>query len=380
MRFSVFTHIELKIPEPNYKDSLVSSVINLEKMRNKEIGGDVPLLIFNQLKDIFQIFESLGSARIEGNRTTLSDYVQEKIEGDKKTQQFMEIANIESCISFIDRCFESEKNFLVSERFIKELHNMLTRDLTNEGSATPGAYRASNVQITRAVHTPPESVKVQEYMSELFDFIARDVSYQECLLKVAVAHHRFLWIHPFDNGNGRVARLLTYAMLKMNGFDRISLMNPTAVFCSDRNKYFEALAEADKGTNDGALFWCRYVLQGLEAEMTKINKLLNRTFLNDRILLPTIQYAKNYHLIKDDEFAVLNYLLKNNTFKITDLRDVFKGSKNDPQINYLVKKMNERRLLQKTPQSDRKYAFCFNNPILLRGVVEQLASNGFVNN
>lgn len=376
----MFTHIDLKIPEPNYKDSLVSSVINLEKMRNKEIGGDVPLLIFNQLKDIFQIFESLGSARIEGNRTTLSDYVQEKIEGDKKTQQFMEIANIESCISFIDRCFESEKNFLVSERFIKELHNMLTRDLTNEGSATPGAYRASNVQITRAVHTPPESVKVQEYMSELFDFIARDVSYQECLLKVAVAHHRFLWIHPFDNGNGRVARLLTYAMLKMNGFDRISLMNPTAVFCSDRNKYFKALAEADKGTNDGALFWCRYVLQGLEAEMTKINKLLNRTFLNDRILLPTIQYAKNYHLIKDDEFAVLNYLLKNNTFKITDLRDVFKGSKNDPQINYLVKKMNERRLLQKTPQSDRKYAFCFNNPILLRGVVEQLASNGFVNN
>ena len=85
-------------------------------------------------------------------------------------------------------------------------------------------------------------------------------------------------------------------------------------------------------------------------------------------------------MIKDDEFAVLNYLLKNNTFKITDLRDVFKGSKNDPQINYLVKKMNERRLLQKTPQSDRKYAFCFNNPILLRGVVEQLASNGFVNN
>ncbi len=376
----MFRHIELQIPQPNFADPVVSSIINLEKMRDKEIVGDVPLLIFNQLKTVFQIFESLGSARIEGNRTTLSDYIQDKIEGDKRTQSFMEIQNIEKCISYIDECFSADTNFPISERFIKELHSILTCDLTNEGSSSPGAYRVSNVKITRADHTPPESVKVQEYMSELLDFIARKVVYQECLLKVAVAHHRFLWIHPFDNGNGRVARLLTYAMLKMNGFDRISLMNPTAVFCSDRNKYFEALAEADKGTNDGALFWCRYVLQGLEAEMTKINKLLNRTFLNDRILLPTIQYAKNYHLIKDDEFAVLNYLLKNNTFKITDLRDIFKGSKNDPQINYLVKKMNERRLLQKTPQSDRKYAFCFNNPILLRGVVEQLASNGFVNN
>ena len=71
----MFRHIELKIPRPNFADPVVSSIINLEKMRDKEIVGDVPLLIFNQLKTVFQIFESLGSARIEGNRTTLSDYI-----------------------------------------------------------------------------------------------------------------------------------------------------------------------------------------------------------------------------------------------------------------------------------------------------------------
>lgn len=375
----MFRHIELKIPRPNFADPVVSSIINLEKMRDKEIVGDVPLLIFNQLKTVFQIFESLGSARIEGNRTTLSDYIQDKIEGDKRTQSFMEIQNIEKCISYIDECFSADTNFPISERFIKELHSILTCDLTNEGSSSPGAYRVSNVKITRADHTPPESVKVQEYMSELLDFIARKVVYQECLLKVAVAHHRFLWIHPFDNGNGRVARLLTYAMLKKNGFDRISLMNPTAVFCSDRNKYFEALAEADKGTEAGALFWCDYVLRGLEAEMSKINKLLDKAYLNDKILIPTIQYAKDYHLVKDDEYTVLGYSLKHDSFKVSDLREIFAEKKADHQLIYLVKKMTEQGLLQKTPESDRKYAFSFSNPGLFRGVVEQLANNGFVN-
>lgn len=375
----MFTPVALKIPEPTFKDPLVSSIINLEKMRDKEVGGDVAPIIFHQLKNLFQIVESLGSARIEGNRTTLSDYVQDKVEGNKKTQSFMEIKNIEDCISYIDCCFENKPDFDISERFIKELHALLTKDLTEEGSRTPGAYRQSNVQITKAQHTPPESLLVLDYMQELFHFIRSDVQYQDRLLKIAIAHHRFLWIHPFDNGNGRVARLLTYAMMKSNGFDRISLINPTAVFCSDRNRYFEALAQADTGTDEGLLFWCRYVLNGLEAELLKINQLLNKNFLNDKILYPTILYAKNNSLLKDDYFFVLNYSLKNVSFKPTDLRGVFDG-KSDAQLMYIVKKMNEEGFLQKDPSSNRKYTISFNQPVLLRGIIEQLATAGFINN
>ena len=113
--------------------------------------------------------------------------------------------------------------------------------------------------------------------------------------------------------------------------------------------------------------------------MSKINKLLDRASLNDKILIPTIQYAKEYHLVKDDEYAVLGYSLKHDSFKVSDLREVFAGKKADHQIIYLVKKMTAQGLLQKTPESDRTYAFSFSNPGLFRGVVEQLANNGFVN-
>ena len=50
-------------------------------------------------------------------------------------------------------------------------------------------------------------------MQELIDFVNKEDTPKYDLLKIAIAHHRFVWIHPFENGNGRVVRLFTYALL-----------------------------------------------------------------------------------------------------------------------------------------------------------------------
>lgn len=85
-------------------------------------------------------------------------------------------------------------------------------------------------------------------MDELFEFINTKQGAKYDLLKVALAHHRFAWIHPFDNGNGRTVRMLTYAMLIQYGFNvhmGQRLINPTAVFCNDRDAYYNVLMQAD---------------------------------------------------------------------------------------------------------------------------------------
>ena len=66
----------VRLFEPNWGSPLASAIIELEKLRVKSLGGPVPPYIFFQLKDIFHILESLGSARIEGNQTTLSEIVE----------------------------------------------------------------------------------------------------------------------------------------------------------------------------------------------------------------------------------------------------------------------------------------------------------------
>ena len=102
-------------------------------------------------------------------------------------------------------------------------------------------------------------------MDELFDFINNQDNPKYDLLKAAIAHHRFVWIHPFRNGNGRTVRLFTYAMLVKLGFnvDVGRILNPTAIFCNNRDNYYHNLSVADNGTDADILSWCEYVLKGL---------------------------------------------------------------------------------------------------------------------
>ena len=71
-----FVHHDLQLLNPSFDSPLVDVLQELEHLRRLRLGGDTPAPLFFQLKDIFHLLESLGSARIEGNHTTLAaDYV-----------------------------------------------------------------------------------------------------------------------------------------------------------------------------------------------------------------------------------------------------------------------------------------------------------------
>src|SRR5690606_37483009 len=172
--------------------------------------------------------------------------------------------------------------------FIRELHELTVAELVREGDRTPGAYRSGQVMIAQSAHLPPEPSAVPAYMEELVRFINRSDPQKYDLMKVAIAHHRFGWIHPFSNGNGRVVRLLTYALLLKYGFNvgaANRLLNPTAVFCTDREKYYEMLGLADTGTPAALEKWCVYVLSGVLTEMKKVDQLLDYKYLREKFLV-----------------------------------------------------------------------------------------------
>lgn len=90
---------------------------------------------------------------------------------------------------------------------------------------------------------------------DLPDLTNQKIDSKYDLLITALAHHRMAWIHPFDNGNGRLIRMFTYALLIKQGFKVKSgrILNPTAIFCMDRNEYYEMLALADTGKEENVL-------------------------------------------------------------------------------------------------------------------------------
>jgi Fic family protein len=210
-------HPELRLVTPPFDSDLTGLIMDLNHLRQKTLGGTTPVYIFFQIKNIFHILESIGSARIEGNHTTLVEYIDAKIvpSPSTETEQIIEIRNMESALDFIDKNIDDTS---INRIFFSELHKQVVAELTAEGSKRPGEYRQEEIRIAGAKHFPPDYAQVSLLMEELFDFIDHDDPPQFDLLKTAIVHHRFAWIHPFDNGNGRTVRLLTYAMLVKQGF------------------------------------------------------------------------------------------------------------------------------------------------------------------
>ena len=305
---------KINIPDPDFGSNLSSIILDLEKLRTKKLIGEIPPYIFFQLKDIFQILETLGSARIEGNNTTLTEYVEKIIEKKtKKDEKQKEISNIDKAIRFIEK--NTNEDTLINRMYISELHKIITDGLTppptGEGSNNPGNLRSINVKIKNAKHTPPDVSVLQEHFDEFIKFINNQYKEQYQLLVVALAHHRFAYIHPFDNGNGRMGRLLNYALLIKLGFKVRNgrIINPSSVFYTDREKYYNTLSRADSLEKDDVLFWAEYFLLGLKNEIEKIDSLLQKSYVKDKILLPTIDFALKMENITEKEYKILKYLI-----------------------------------------------------------------------
>lgn len=347
-------------------------------MRRMQLQGTTAPWIFFQLKNIFHILESVGSARIEGNRTTVSEYIEQKIgRTEHSSDRFSEIANVEAAMAFIETQVDTGTH--VTHALIRELHHLVVGDLAAEGDKTPGAYRSWDVSIAGSAHVPPAAFKVQGYMDELIEFINRPDADKYDLLKVAIAHHRLVWIHPFGNGNGRTVRLLTYALLIKYGFNVKDgkILNPTAVFCNDRDVYYHHLAAADKGTDAALLEWCDYVLTGILSEVEKINQLLDFGFLQDKILKPTLRLAVERDYLTAEEAKVLWLGVEKQEFKAGDLDDVLQDF-NKRQRTYLIAKMKDNGFIRPLKPGGRSYCVSFMNNYLMRCLMQTLEAAHFI--
>ncbi len=369
---------KLRLVSPSFDSELTDCLIELNHLKKLKLQGTTAPWIFFQLKNIFHILESVGSARIEGNRTTISEYIERKIENDERSsERFSEIANVEAAMDFIEESISEGTEF--THHFIKQLHQLVVGELSDEGDRTPGAYRTWNVEISKSAHTPPDHIQVQSYMDEFLEFINQDGADKYDLLNTAIAHHRFTWIHPFGNGNGRVVRLLTYALMIKYGFNVKDgkIINPTAVFCNDRDKYYEHLSEADLGTDESLLNWCDYVLSGILEEVTKVNKLLDFDFLYKNILVPTIKLGAERGYLNKAEAKVLNIGILKQSFKATELDEAFEGL-TSRQKTHLIAKMKESGFIRPLKENGRTYCVSFMNNFLMRSLIQVLEKENFI--
>jgi Fic family protein len=376
----------LRLIEPTFKDPLTDLILELDHQRTYILGGTTPPALFFQLKQLFHLLETLGSARIEGNRTTIAELVDRKLDDTSEDEKLHEIRNIDNALLFVEEAWSRDpENFRIDHRLIRELHRLTTSglSLSSEGDSCPGAYRTGPVRIAKSTHVPPDAADVYSFMDSLLGFLNNPDPPKYDLLKIALAHHSFTWIHPFSNGNGRTVRLFTYALLLKTGFrvggprPATRLLNPTAVFCSDRDKYYEMLSHADTGTDVGLLAWCSYVLSGLKTELDKVAKLLNYDWLKKNVLAPAIVELHQKNGLSNHERTILLLTLDKVVIRNQDIRPAL-NSMSMVQTSRILGELRKRQLLVPVSGAERSYELGIAQSPLLRTVLRQLDRQGFL--
>ena len=381
---------------PNFNSKLTSIIFELESIRNRFLMGDTPPWLFYDLKNTLHLLESLNSARIEGNHTTLLEVMNEatrdknritdnnKATADnddaKVVDELTEILNIQEAIRFIEENLQEGDK--ITANFIRELHATVVKGLKRDGSSTPGVFRTKDVRISKSKCVVSSPQAINGDIIGLIDYINDEHEEKEDIIRIACAHHRFAQIHPFDNGNGRTARLITYAMLVKYGFlkKKKTILNPSSVFCMDRGKYYEMLGLADTGLADNIEKWCEYVAEGILEEMKKMFKLLDRDFAVKNLIIPAIKESKNDGHLSEKEYQILMIATEKNIIQAADVVGLFGVTPSDKvKCSRFLAEMVEKGLLLRPPQISKKYVLRFFNKNLLSYVIKKMDENRMIN-
>ena len=273
---------------PYYFEGLEKQLERIhEKKRELDKKRPIPSYVLKSIKDSLSIEWTYNSNSIEGNTLTLQETKMVIEDGctikGKSLREHFEVVNHQEAIEFVESLASNE--YVLNKLDILSIHHLVLQKIEKDFA---GKYRTSGVRISGANFVPPNALKVDEFVSELIDF-AND-SEVDILIRSAIFHHRFVWIHPFFDGNGRTARLLLNLILMKSGFP------PAIILKNDRKKYYDALNQANNQDYSKLVL---LILQAVERTLDIYLGNLNNTYdqyqsITDIVSEPDVPYGQEY--------------------------------------------------------------------------------------
>lgn len=259
-----------------------------------ELKASLPSrVVRRELAGLVKGMNSYYSNLIEGHKTLPRDIekaLQEDF-SDKEAlrNQRMSVAHIAAENAMRDLLSSRPETDVFAPEFIAWLHQEFYRHLPEEEWFTtsqsgkkyriePGRWRDHNVDVGR--HIPPDHPVVGEFLSRFHAVYKDDGIYAtNRLVALSAAHHRLAWIHPFGDGNGRVARLHSQSAMIQAGIDGDGLWTLSRGLARSRSRYYSVLQSADqqrhgdldgrgnlsdKGLSEFCLFFLSQMLDQIE--------------------------------------------------------------------------------------------------------------------
>lgn len=312
--------MEPMLPEEANRD-LEDLAFDLTAKANS-LTGQVHPIVTRSIGDLVRSMNCYYSNFIEGHNTHPRD-IDRALRKDFSKQpkqrdlQLEAIAHIE-----VQRAIDEghdDNSFPLSSGYALWLHREFCRRLpdsmlwledphfSRRVHLEPGAPRDGNVEVGK--HVPPDSIALQNFLvrfEQAYD--PAHLSKVRQVVAIAAGHHRFLWIHPFYDGNGRVARLMSHAMLRRLGIGS-SLWSVARGLARSVTEYKALLTDADqprrtdldgRGTlsQRSLIAFCRFFLERCLDQVVYMRSVLEPAELLTRIEIYTEEEIRARRLPK----------------------------------------------------------------------------------
>ncbi len=278
---------------------------------------------------------------IEGNPLEQKE-VAEVLEGKKisaKDRDIQEVLNYREVLKYLDKIKEET----ITEKMLLNIHNFTTKKILPKDQS--GKFRSVQVRVTNSVtgetsYLPPTPTQVPSLIADFFFWLNR-LSKDEVhpVLKAGITHYVLVAIHPFTDGNGRVARALATLVLFKEEYDIKKFFSIEEYFDKDSARYYNVLQKVSNQSKDVAerdlTVWIEYFTEGLAAELSRIRDRVRKLSvdlklkskmgqlpLNER-QLKLVEYMQEYGQVSNKEWRSLLPMVSDDTI-LRDLKVLMK--------------------------------------------------------
>ncbi len=274
---------------------------------------------------------------IEGNELNLdqAEKVLAGLDVVGRERDIQEVINYRKAMDFISEGKVERGKGKVDEETIKKIHKITVEKLLPEEKC--GEYRKTQVVVKNSrsgevSFRPPIASAISPQIQDFIAFIESPTSQDiHPILKSGVVHYELVRIHPFIDGNGRVARALSTLILFLEGYDIRKFFSLEEYFDSDASSYYEALQSVEKNSGDLSL-WLEYFTQGLAIELSKIKEKVEKISVDGKL---REKLGGKPIMLSDRQLKIIEYVQKTGYLQNKVFETLFPMVSEDTILNEL---------------------------------------------
>lgn len=276
----------------------------------------------NEMQNKALVLEAHHTTHIEGTQLTLEQSERllngEVLEGTNPDDA-KELVNYRDAFNLVSDHLDSD--LPVTEGLIREIHKRLVKNVRGN-SAAPGEYRkiqnyVVNSKTGETVYTPPPAYDIQNMMQNMVQYINNTNDIHPILIS-GIAQFQLVHIHPFLDGNGRTARLLSTLCLYRKGYDFKRLFTISEYYDQNRTDYYKAI-QSVREKNMDMTEWLEYFTYALASQMQDI-----QTF-GESVIRADVLSKK--HRLSARQQQIIQYILRHDEMTIREIERIL------PSIN-----------------------------------------------